>query len=129
MAHFLTPLLRGAREPLALVVDGRSAPLATTLETAFDSTTRKHGLLGRGSLDAKAALIIAPSSAIHTFGMRFPIDVIYCARDGRILKLRANIVPGRISAALRAFAVIEMAVGSIERHQLQRGQVLSIREP
>lgn len=73
------------------------------------------------------ALIIAPCGAVHTFKMQFDIDVIYAARDGRIVKLRERLQPSRISAALAAFATIEMAGGSIARARLAVGQRLEIR--
>jgi uncharacterized protein len=73
------------------------------------------------------ALIIAPCAAVHTFNMQFDIDVIYAARDGRIVKLRERLKPGRMSAALGAFATIEMAGGSIARSSLSVGDRLEIR--
>ena len=129
MAHFLAPLLKKDAAALALFVEGRHEPLAVTVEAAFDSATRNRGLLGRDGLAADAALVIAPTNAVHTFGMRFPIDVIYCAKDGRIVKVRPNLVRGRISVAIGAFAVIEMAAGAIERNALETGQVLLLRKP
>ena len=51
--------------------------------------------------------------------MRFPIDVIFVARDGRVLKIRhqkwARII--RATIAARAFAAIEMAAGEARRHR------------
>lgn len=60
-------------------------------------------------------MIIAPSSGIHTFGMRFPIDVVFAARDGRVLRLKHAMRPNRIAVAFRAFAAIELASGSLAR--------------
>lgn len=89
--------------------------VADRLETAFDSASRTRGLLGRDGLAGGGALILAPCTAIHTFRMRFPIDVIFAARDGRVLKVRRAMPPSRVSGALGAFAVIEMAAGAIDR--------------
>jgi uncharacterized membrane protein (UPF0127 family) len=125
--HFLDPLLRSSPEALALYIGGRSTPLAPTVEPAFDSAARRRGLLGRTALAPGRALIIAPCQAVHTFGMRFAIDVLYAARDGRIIKIRHAMPPGRISAAFSAFATIEMAAGTAERAGIREGEVLELR--
>jgi uncharacterized membrane protein (UPF0127 family) len=124
--HFLQPLLRPAAR-LALYVAGTAEPVAPSLEAAFDSATRKRGLLGRTSLPPSQALVIAPCNLVHTFGMQFDIDIIFAARDGRIVKLRARLPPRRISGTPGAFAVIEMAAGAIARHALSVGQTLEVR--
>jgi uncharacterized membrane protein (UPF0127 family) len=58
--------------------------------------------------------------------MQFAIDVIYAARDGRVVKLRREIPPWRISAAPSAFAVIEMSAGAIDRAGLAVGDTLAV---
>jgi uncharacterized membrane protein (UPF0127 family) len=57
-------------------------------------------------------LAIAPSNAVHTFGMQFPIDVLFIRRDGTVVKRVLNMKARRIAASLRAFAVLEFAAGS-----------------
>jgi uncharacterized membrane protein (UPF0127 family) len=126
-SHFLQPLLRSA-SPEAFELVGPSGPVATTIECAFDAATRKRGLLGRDGLAPGAALVIAPCSAVHTFRMRFPIDVIYAAYDGRVVKVRARMGAGRMSAAWNTFAVIEMSAGSAERAGLRPGDVLRVEQ-
>lgn len=123
--HFLQPGLRHESIPSGLYVDG-TRPLAPTIEWAVDSATRKRGLLGREALAPGTALVIAPSKGVHTFGMKFPIDVIFAARDGRVLKVREAMPRSRIAVSLRAFAVIEMAAGSAARAQLRPGERLSV---
>jgi hypothetical protein len=75
MPSFLNPLLRNPGIPHVLVNARTGAMIARQLLTAFDSASRRKGLLGRESLAEGTALIIAPSNAVHTFFMRFPIDV------------------------------------------------------
>jgi uncharacterized membrane protein (UPF0127 family) len=99
---------------------------ARTLLTAFDSKSRKKGLLGRDSLPEGTALIIAPCQAIHTFSMRFAIDVAFVAKDGRVLKVRQAVPRRRIAVALRAFAVIELAAGALEASDTRAGDRLQI---
>ena len=79
---------------------------------AFDSTNRRTGLLEHDSLPEGSALIIAPSQAIHTFSMRFSIDMAFVAKDGLVLKVRQAVPPRRIAVSWRAFAVIELPAGA-----------------
>jgi uncharacterized protein len=125
--HFLQPLLRAGADELALYVDGRDVPIASVLEAAFDSKSRNRGLLGRDALAMDSALVIAPCSAIHTIGMRFPIDVVFAARDGRIVKIRQAVPAHRIAVRFRAFAVIEMAAGAAARAGLNTDDLLIVR--
>jgi uncharacterized membrane protein (UPF0127 family) len=100
--------------------------VATVLETAFESAARNRGLLGRAGLPDGHALILAPSSVVHTFFMRFPIDVLFVARDGRVLAARRAVPARRIVGSLRAFAVIELAAGALARSETAAGDRLSI---
>jgi uncharacterized membrane protein (UPF0127 family) len=103
-------------------------PVATTIEGAFDSASRKRGLLGRESLPPGEALIIAPSNMVHTFFMRFPIDILIATREGRVVKARQNVPARRIVGALRGFAVIEMAANELQRSGTVRGDRLVVAE-
>ena len=95
MASFLDPLLRSGGSSLALANTRHNRMVARTLLTAFDSKSRRKGLLQHAFLPDDSALIIAPSNAIHTFFMRFVIDVAFVARDGRVLKLRRDAAAAR----------------------------------
>jgi uncharacterized membrane protein (UPF0127 family) len=125
---FLDPLLK--QDPASFVLtNGRNQRVvARTLLTAFDSASRKRGLLKHDSLPEENALIIAPSNAIHTFFMRFAIDVAFVSRDGRILKVRSAIPAGRMSASLRAFAVIELPAGALAGAETVAGDSLRIHQ-
>ncbi len=96
--------------------------------TAFDSKSRRTGLLKHDSLPEGSALIIAPSNAIHTFTMRFVIDVAFVSKDGRVLKVRRHMPPRRIAAAWRGFAVVELPAGALDQTDTQPGDVLRIVE-
>jgi uncharacterized protein len=129
MASFLDPLLRSGGSSLALTNTRHNRIVARTLLTAFDSKSRRQGLLRHDFLPEDSALIIAPSNAIHTFSMRFVIDVAFVAKDGRVVKLRRDMPPRRIAAAWRAFAVIELAAGALERTDTRPGDTLQIAAP
>ncbi len=121
MKSFLSPLLRD--DAVAHVLENVSTHrvIANQLLTAFDSRSRRQGLLGREGLSSGSALVIAPSNAVHTFFMRFPIDILFVRRDGTVIKVRSAVRPWRIAAALRAFAVIELAAGSLAQSNTTAG--------
>ena len=126
MPHLLSAHRR--ESPLTiLTVERTGEPLATTLEIAMDSQSRKKGLLGRDGLDAGHAFVIAPCQGIHTFGMRFPIDVVAVTRDGTVVKTRANVRPNRIVMAWSAFAIIELRANSLRASDLMIGDQVSFR--
>lgn len=126
MKSFLSPLLQSNPRPFGLTNTRNNRLVARTLLTAFDSASRRKGLLDHDSLADGSAMIIAPTSAIHTFAMRFVIDVIFVSKDGRVLKVRPHIKPRRIAAAWRAFAVVELPAGAIERSDTRPGDRLQI---
>jgi uncharacterized membrane protein (UPF0127 family) len=101
-------------------------PVATHLEPAFDSAARNRGLLGRDDLPAGHALIIAPSNMVHTFFMRFSLDLLFVSRDGTVVKLRTHVPARRIVGALRGFAVIELRAGALEASQTRTGDRLAL---
>ena len=101
-SHFLQPLLKRA-EGTPMLRNARTGLLvATKLETAFDSADRKKGLLGRDGLPPGQALIIAPTNLVHTFTMKFPIDILFVAKDGRVIKVKEAVPPRRIAGAPRS---------------------------
>jgi uncharacterized membrane protein (UPF0127 family) len=126
MPHFLNNLLKDPGAHWVVKNARTGAVVVDVLETAFDSSSRRRGLLGRSELARGAGLVIAPSNAVHTFSMRFPIDIIFVARDGHVVKVRRHVGPRRIAAALSAFAVIELPAGSLDATTIAPGDVLAI---
>jgi uncharacterized protein len=100
--------------------------LASRVELAVDSQSRRKGLLGRDTFDPGSALIIAPCGAIHTFFMRFAIDVVFVARDGRVLKTYAAVPRRRIAFSLAAFAAIEFPAGAISTLDVTPGDIVRL---
>ena len=109
--HFLCEALQWS-EPWGLAIDGTSQVLVGHVIVAADSRTRRLGLLGRDALDGNSGLLLAPCQGIHTFGMRFPIDVVCVAHDGTTLKVVEAVGPSRVVMAWRAFAVVELSAGA-----------------
>ena len=127
MIHFLRPLLGNDAAASLLVNERTGSVLAADLEAALDSRSRRRGLLGRDGLAEHHALVLAPCNAVHTFFMRFPIDVLFVARDGRVLKIVERIGAWRVAASLRAFATIELPAGALRRAGVARGDCVAIR--
>src|SRR4051794_8767453 len=126
MRSFLTPLRTASAASLVLRNQRTGAVVATRLLPALDSETRRTGLLKHDRLPEGEAMLIAPTNAIHTFFMKFPIDVAFVRKDGRIVKIRAAMPAWRMSAAWGGYAVVEMAAGSFERAGTVAGDHLAI---
>ena len=110
MPHFLAPMLK-SHATCGLRIERTGGWLAEHLEGAFDSRTRRTGLLGRDRLPNDHALVIAQCQAVHTFAMKFALDIVAVSRDGRVVKIRTDVPPQRIAIAWSAFAIVELAAG------------------
>src|SRR5579863_4752466 len=100
-------------ERLQVVNLTRQTVLADRLEVANHSANRMKGLLGRDGLAPGEGLWIKPCEAVHTFCMRFAIDLVYLDRKNRIRKVRSGVRPWRMSACLTAHSVIELPSGTV----------------
>lgn len=127
MPHCLAPLVREPQGRFGLWNLRTGQPVADRVVAAFDSGSRRQGLLGRHGLPAGEALILAPCSTVHTAFMRFPLDLAFLDRAGRVLKVSAGVPPWRIRAAWRGFAVVELAGGSLARSGTIAGDVVELR--
>ena len=123
---FLQPLLREPSLAHRIENSRNGRTVARTLLTAFDSKTRRTGLLRHDSLPESTALIIAPSNAVHTIGMRFAIDIAFVKRDGSIVKVYRALPPWRMAASLRAFAVLELQGGALDATGTIAGDTLVV---
>jgi uncharacterized membrane protein (UPF0127 family) len=104
-----------------LLVDGR--PVAP-LEVADGPAARARGLLGRDGIEG--ALLLRPASSVHTFGMRFPIDVALCTSDLRVIAVR-TVPRSRLTLPRRPVrAVLEGEAGQFARWGLDVGSRLQI---
>ena len=92
--------------------------------------SRLRGLLGRIKLRSDEGLWVVPSRGIHTFGLLFPIDVIYLDSEFRVVHLIENLGPLRIAPLRRRVAsVLELPAGSIYISGTQLGDHLLIKSP
>lgn len=107
----------------------RQTVLATSLEVANTGPKRSKGLLGRDGLDTGGGLWIIPCESVHTFFMRFPIDLVYLDRRNRVRKVRSAVGPWKVSACLSARSIIELPAGVVVESQTQKGDVLDFSPP
>lgn len=127
MAHCLAALVRDPRGRFGLWNLRSGEAIATRVVAAFDSASRRQGLLGRTDIPPGEALVLAPCSSVHTAFMRFPLDLVFLDRAGRVVKTSVAVRPWRIRGAWRAFAVVELATGSVARSGTQPGDVVVLR--
>jgi len=127
MANFLLPMIQRAEGAYELRNARTGAIVAHTIIPAFESATRRKGLLGRDSVADGIAMIIAPSNAIHTFWMRFPIDVAFVRRNGEVVKIQEALAPWRVAVGMGAYAVIELAAGALRRAAVRVGDSVTLK--
>ena len=99
---------------LTLVSARSGRRIASAVEVAVTRSARRRGLLGRAALDPSAGMLLAPCSMIHTAFMRFPIDVIFIDRQGRVTRIVRRLGAWRTAASLGASATIELAAGALD---------------
>lgn len=96
---------------------------------ATSSQERRRGLLGRDRLDPNDGIYIVPTEWIHTFGMRFPIDVAFLSSDGAILAINRHLRPWRLSKlSLRAHGALELAAGRLSETGTDVGDRIEFRD-
>jgi len=101
--------------------------IATQIQAAHDSAARRQGLLAVNELDADSGLWLNPCEAVHTFGMKMPIDAVFLDARLRVRKISAHLKPNRIAFCLTAQSVLEIKAGSAGTSGLKCGDQLALR--
>ncbi len=70
--------------------------LASEVYMAKNFITRSFGLIFNNDMSEDEALVITPCCSIHTFFMKFPIDVIFINKSGQVLAIHENVTPWKI---------------------------------
>ena len=76
---------------------------------------RRRGLAGLDGLPANRALHLRPCRAVHTFGMRFALDLVWLDGARRVVRVDRGVPPRRQRACLRARSVVELRAGDADR--------------
>ena len=98
------------------------------MEVADTSRKRRVGLLKHERLDAGEGLWITPCESVHTFFMKFAIDLVYLDRAHKVRKVCRAVPPWRASICLSAHSILELPAGTIESTETRPGDELSIRK-
>jgi uncharacterized membrane protein (UPF0127 family) len=104
----------------------RDTVLADSAEVADTSAKRRTGLLKHDGLAAGQGLWIVPCESVHTFFMKFPIDLVYLDRKHKVRKIRHRMAPWRMSICLSAHSILELPAGVLEATGTQAGDQLAI---
>ncbi len=104
----------------------RDVVLAKAAEVADTSSKRRTGLLKHERLNAGDGLWIVPCESVHSFFMKFAIDVYYLDKKHKVRGIRRNMAPWRVSACLTAHSVLELPAGTADATGSVTGDQLEI---
>lgn len=103
----------------------RGTPLEVNKAQTFK--TRLLGLMFKPHLDENQTLLLEPCQSIHTFFMRFAIDLLVLDRDYRIIALVKALEPGKVTPLYKsAYSILECSKGTIDLYGFVIGQVIEI---
>jgi uncharacterized protein len=105
----------------------RGLTLATHVALAGTSQARRRGLLDTENLGAGSGLWIVPCEAIHTFGMKVRLDIVFLDKNFQVRKISPDLGPRRMSVCLRAHSVLELPAGAVARSGTRLGDRLETR--
>jgi uncharacterized membrane protein (UPF0127 family) len=98
------------------------------LRIANNMLTRMVGLGFIRDFQEGRGLLLAPCNSVHTMWPAFPIDVVFLAQDGRILRICPEMPHKRFSPIVWAAAsVLELPAGTSRKFGLETGQILTVQ--
>lgn len=105
----------------------RNTVLSDQCRFANSFWKRMIGLLNRKSVNSGEGLLLDRCYGIHTFGMRFPIDVVCLDKNFRVLRTITGLLPFRACVLNQAAFVMELPAGTLNRTQTSEGDQIHIR--
>jgi uncharacterized membrane protein (UPF0127 family) len=115
-----------SQEKFTAVNTTKRAVLASDLEVATSFSARSKGLLGRTGLGPGTGILIDPCPSVHTWFMRFTIDVLFLNDEDKVVGLARGLKPFRMAGAWRATKTIELPAGTIAATGTQVGDSVAI---
>lgn len=106
----------------------RKTVLAEAADVADTSAKRRTGLLKHTRLEEGEGLWILPCESVHTFFMKFAIDLVYLDKQRKVRKVCHAVPAWRLSACLRAHSVLELPAGTAERTGTVVGDELAVEK-
>jgi uncharacterized membrane protein (UPF0127 family) len=110
---------------LTIINTTRSTVVCERALLADRPLLRMRGLMGRRTLPRDRGILLCPAPAIHSVGMRFPIDALFLDRDLVVLRVVEGLRPWRAAAQRGAHAVLELAPGESARRGVRVGDRLT----
>ncbi len=104
----------------------RNTVLGDAVDVADSSSTRRTGLLKHKRLDPGQGLWIVPCESVHTFFMKFPIDLVYIDKEKKVRKVRHAVPAWRLSMCLSARSILELPAGTARLTKTEVGDQLAI---
>ena len=114
--------------PKLRITNSQGKLLADRAEIADTSAKRRTGLLKHARLEPGQGLWIAPCEGVHTFFMKFPIDVLFLSKHKKVLKVRHRMSAWKLAMSFRAHSVLELPAGTAESTATAAGDVLSFEK-
>ena len=115
---------------LAAINVKNGGQIAERIAIARGMFERMRGLLGRPSLRPGEGLLLQPCNGVHTVGMRYPIDVLFLDRRGRVKRAVHALNPGRMVPYVRGAAkAIELPAGTLARAGVRAGDEVWLVSP
>ena len=114
------------RSPESKLERQDGGPVCDRCRVADRPLARMRGLLGRRELPPGEGVLLRPAASVHTWFMRFPIDVVFLDRELRVLKVVPQLAPWRVASGRGARAVLELAAGECERRGIRPGDRLVV---
>jgi len=109
------------------ITNSKGRVLADRADIADTVAKRNTGLLKHLKLEPGEGLLI-PTQAVHTFRMKFPIDVLFLSKKRKVLKIRPSMERGKIAIKLSAHSVLELPAGTCEATQTEVGDQLTVEK-
>lgn len=114
--------------PLTLTDTSTGRVLADDVRRARTFKERTKGLIGRAPLQRGQALLLEKAPQIHTFGVAYPLDVVFCDKALRVKHVTREIRPRRLGRwVFGAYYAIEFPAGSVDE-SVRPGAQLSLSE-
>lgn len=101
--------------------------IADSTKVADNFILRSVGLLSKKSFSQGEALVIKPCCSVHTFFMRFAIDVLFVNKKNEVIALYENVQPWRVLPIhTTSYYVVELPAGTIGGKGINKGHLLMV---
>jgi uncharacterized membrane protein (UPF0127 family) len=112
---------------MVLVNTTKKTILSDRCHFANTVVKRMVGLLNRRKFAEGEGLLFDRCYGVHTFGMRFPIDILFLDKDLQVIRAVKSLPPYRTSVVRKAVYVLELPVGALENTRTEEGDQIQIR--